>query len=255
MRDDSGTLFAWHPLPQIFSWQATAHCDHAQASQFSMKSTLLIALASLAIASSAPAALVISQYAEDGDIKGVEIWNTGPVTINFDGTTNLLQIANYNNGSASPTFTFSKNSGSIAAGQVLVFADGSNNSIWTDSGITFEEANFSFNGDDALTLRLGGTVHDMVGQVGSDPGSSWTGGTVDTRDQNIELALGISTGDIDGWSDPSERFVFVAQNPLDGAGGANLSGFGEAPLIPEPSTALLGALGLLGLLTLLRHRR
>ncbi|MBK1828343.1 PEP-CTERM sorting domain-containing protein [Haloferula rosea] len=215
------------------------------------KSLLVAAIANLAWVGPAQSALVFSQYAEDGDIKGVEIWNSGATTITFNATTNLLQISNYNNGSTTPTYTFEKNSGSITAGQVLVFADGSNNSIWSDSGITFEEANFSFNGDDALTIRLGGVVTDMIGLVGTDPGNSWTGGGVDTRDQNIELKGGITNGDADGWTDPSERFVFVAQNPLDSATGTNLAGFGVAP-VPEPSVALLGGLGLMGLL---RRRR
>lgn len=217
-----------------------------------MKKTFLTLATTASILSvPAHAALIFSQYAEDGDIKGVEIWNSGASTITFDGTTNLLQISNYNNGSTTPTYTFEKNSGSITAGQVLVFADGSANSIWSDSGITFEEANFSFNGDDALTIRLGGLVTDMIGLVGSDPGASWTGGALDTRDQNIALRAGITTGDTDGWTDPSERFVFVAQNPLDSGTGADLAGFGVAP-IPEPSLTLLGGLGLLGLL---RRRR
>ncbi|MGB6222346.1 PEP-CTERM sorting domain-containing protein [Haloferula sp.] len=209
------------------------------------------AFATLALLGHAQSALIISQYAEDGDIKGVEIWNSGPSTITFDATTNLLEISNYNGGVTSPTFTFSKSSGSITTGQVLVFADGSMNSIWADSGITFEEANFSFNGDDALTLSLGGVVIDMFGLVGNDPGSSWTGGGVDTRDQNIQLKAGITTGDADGWTDPSERFEFVAQDPLDSGTGPDLEGFGVAP-VPEPSVALLGGLGILGML---RRRR
>ena len=211
----------------------------------------LAALFALSVTASLPAALVISQYAEDGDIKGVEIWNSGPSNITFNGTDALLEIANFNNGSASATFTFSKNSGTIAAGDVLVFADGSANSIWASSGITFEEANFSFNGNDALTLSLGGAVVDMFGAVGTDPGSAWSGGGLTTRDQNLALLAGITTGDSDGWSDPSERFEFVAQNPLDSGSGPDLAGFGVAP-IPEPTTTLLGALGLMALL---RRRR
>lgn len=213
-------------------------------------------LTSLA-AASAPlstyaATLIFSQYAEDGDIKGVEIWNSSASAINLSES-NVLTVANFNNGSTTATYTFSLNTGTIAAGDVLVLADGSNNSIWADSGISFLEANFSFNGDDALELRLDGVLLDMIGVVGSDPGSSWTGSGVDTRDQNIALNAGITTGDTDGFTDPSSRFTTIAQNPLDSASGTNLSGFGVAP-VPEPGTFALFA-GMLTLTSVMLRRR
>lgn len=213
-----------------------------------MKKLIAITMV-IGLVASAGADVLISQYAEDGNIKGVEIWNSGDSSIAFSSG-NELSIANFNNGTTSAKYTFTKDSGTIGAGEVLVFADGSVNSIWDDSSITYEEANFSFNGNDALELKLGGTLVDEFGIVGNDPDSSWTGSGVDTKDQNIQLKEGITSGDTDGWNDPSTRFETVASAPLDGSGN-NLDGFGVAP-IPEPTTFAL--FGFLGIAALLRRR-
>jgi len=84
--------------------------------------------------------------------------------------------------------------------------------------------NFTFNGDDALVIELDGVVTDVFGTPGMDPGSSWSGGGVETRNSNIALNTGITTGDVDGWTDPSERFMTV------GTDGMDLTGFGVAPV-------------------------
>ena len=34
---------------------------------------------------------------------------------------------------------------------------------------------FTYNGDDAVVVKYGGTITDMFGLAGDDPGSSWSG--------------------------------------------------------------------------------
>lgn len=219
-----------------------------------MKTKLtLAALAALTgLVASTNAQLIFSQYAEDGDIKGVEIWNTTASAITFSGS-NILSFGVYANGSSTVGSTFNISTGTVGAGDVLVFADGSNNSIWADSSISFTEVNFNFNGDDALALSLDGSILDVIGVIGTDPGVSWLGGGVETRDQNIALIAGITTGDTGGFTDPSVRFETIAGKPLDSASGVNLSGFGVAP-VPEPSAyALLAGLSALGFVMLRRR--
>ena len=102
------------------------------------------------------------------------------------------------------------------------------------TGITFVTKAFTFNGDDCLVVKYGGTITDMFGLSDNDPGSSWSGSGVETRNSNIRLidetdsaGSGISTGDTDGWTDPSGRFVDDGYTPSASDG---LTGFGEAPI-------------------------
>ncbi|MEC7273782.1 MAG: hypothetical protein VXU48_00895, partial [Verrucomicrobiota bacterium] len=194
-----------------------------------IKTLTAILSSALLILSFSNAQLVISQYAEEGNIKGIEIWNPTTSDVVFSEE-NTLIIDQYTNGSTTPSTKFTQTSGTIAAGQVAVYADGSVNSIW--NSITFSEVNFSYNGDDAISISLGGTVIDVFGTIGEDPGSSWSGNSVSTADQNIALKTDIITGST-GWSDPSSRFETIANKPLDSTAtdAVNLSGFGVAPVL------------------------
>ena len=91
-----------------------------------------------------------------------------------------------------------------------------------DSG--FSSESFTFNGDDALEIYLGGTLTDMFGISGSDPGTQWSGNSVSSANQNIQLKAGIWSGDTDGWTDPSTRFETVSSTPV-----SNMTGFGIVP--------------------------
>ena len=64
----------------------------------------------------------------------------------------------------------------------------------------------------------------MFGTSGEDPGSSWDGSSVSTKNQNIQLKEGIVSGDTDGWTDPSARFETVSSTPV-----SDQTGFGVAP--------------------------
>ena len=202
-------------------------------------------------------AVIISQYVETDSgttPKGIEIWNTGTTTIDFSIDA-LVVNKGVNGGALSADFTLS--AGTMAPDEVIVigtsdigtylddtFGDGSAGS----STIQFFAKSFTFNGNDSLSITVGGVTQDVFGNPGSDPGSSWSGESVATANSNIALNAGITSGDTDGWTDPTTRFTTVSSSPTSPGG---LSGFGVAP-VPEPAIALLGAFGLLGLL---RRRR
>ncbi|MGD9781941.1 MAG: caspase family protein [Kiritimatiellia bacterium] len=160
--------------------------------------------------------VLISQYTEtDGGTtpKGIEIWNASASDLTFDSGANLLDVKVGMN-AAVPASVLTVSSGTLAAGDVWVIGT-------SDMSPDIEEP-FSFNGDDSIVLELGGVVQDMIGVAGSDPGSEWSGGGVSTANQNIQLILGTTFGDPDGWTDPSERFEYVDV-------GSTLTGFGEPP--------------------------
>ncbi|HHP7238789.1 lamin tail domain-containing protein [Longibacter sp.] len=174
-----------------------------------------------------PPGLLISQYAEDGNVKGIELWNSGSTVIDFASTP--LTVNRYANGGDTPATEFALATGTLAAGEVLVIADDGANAIWSSLGIVFESASLQFNGNDALEILLGGQQSDVLGMLGTDPGAAWTGGSVSTEGQNIALRPGITTPDADGWMNPSLRFGRMAAGPLDDGVGGDLDAFGHPP--------------------------
>ena len=186
------------------------------------------------------AQIIISQYAEDGNLKGMELLNVSGAEIDF--STQALTINRYANGGTSASEEVTVTSGTLAPGAVIVFADDTN-SAWTDAALSFTDVSFQFNGDDAMEVVLDGLTQDVFGTIGQDPGSSWSGNGVDTRDQNLELRSDVTTGDPDGWTDPSTRFRTIDEAPLDNgtddgglSGFQDVDGFGEAAPLPVELT-------------------
>lgn len=214
-------------------------------------------------APSAGASILISQYYEGstGSNRLIEIWNPTASEITFSAA-NPLAIEIYTNGSSSigSTLTFNGTTGptSIAPNGVIVIAntDATGDSAIAAAGLTvFDTTNgaINFNGDDALVVRLAGVITDSIGQVGLDPGTSWSANGVSTADQNIQLKFGLVTGDLDTASayDPSVRYEFVtAANVSSGS----FTGFGVAP-VPEPTSVGAVAVAAIGLLASRRRAR
>ncbi len=172
-------------------------------------------------------AQIISQYIETSSgttPKGIEIWNNTSSTLDFS-TNNLVIEKGTNGGTPNADFTIS--SGTLASGDVLVIGTSDMQSETENNGATFYKHAFTFNGDDALVVKYGGTTTDVFGEPGSDPGSAWSGNGVSTANQNISLKSGITDGDIDGWTDPSIRFETTSTDN-------SLTGFGIAPESATP---------------------
>ncbi len=224
---------------------------------FKRGAVLALAFAGL-MAVDAKAQLVISQYYEGnvGSNRLLEIWNHSAGDIDFSAQNLAINI--YTNGSSTIGATFTLNSGSLTAGSVLVIAntDSTGDTAISTAGLTVIDTTSSainFNGDDALELVLGSTTLDIVGQIGFDPGSSWSGSGVSTANQNIELlSASLTTGDLLGSNayDPSARYSFVTAADVTSG---SFTGFGVAP-VPEPSTYALISMGL-GLIYFIRRRR
>ena len=176
---------------------------------------------------------IISQYVETNSgttPKGVEIWNNTGGTLDFS-TNNLMIHKGINGGDPSNDVTVS--SGTLASGAVMVIGTSDMGTYLTNnnlSGVSYVDESFTFNGDDALVVIFGTDTTDIFGVPGTDPGSAWSGNSVSTANQNIQLIPGLTTGITtvaNAWSDPSTRFETESTDPSGATAG--LDGFGVPP--------------------------
>ena len=187
--------------------------------------TLFFCFVLISISASAQ---IVSQYVETDSgtsPKGIEIWNNTNASIDFS-VDNLL-IEKGTNG-AVPSLDFTIDNGVLQPNEVIIVGTIDMQAAATANSVLFFEKDFTFNGDDALVVKLGTTVTDVFGTPDSDPGNSWEANGVNTQNQNIALLPGITTGELLGFSDPSTRFETVNTTPSDIANGG-LEDFGLAP--------------------------
>ena len=157
--------------------------------------------------------LFFSEYVEGtSNNKAIEIYNPTSAAVDLS----LYTVRLYANGATAPTNS-QPLSGSLPAGGVLVLANASATAAFKPAGaINASVANF--NGDDALTLEKSGVVVDRFGQLGTDPGTAWTGGGVSTLDQTLRRKPTLTAGDANAGAafDPSVQWDSF---PLDTSSG------------------------------------
>jgi len=181
---------------------------------------------------------IISQYVETNSgikPKGIEIWNNTLDVLDF--TANNLVVKKGTNGNA-PSDDYTLSSGALAPGEVIVIGTSDLEATTTGNGSAFFLKSFSFNGDDALEIWYGDNKTDVFGMPGVDPGSEWAGNGVSTKNQNIKLLSGITTGSLTGWTDPSTRFeTECTDNCMTDFGIAPVSGGAtvDAPTFTPPA--------------------
>uniref|UniRef100_UPI0030ECCAE2 choice-of-anchor D domain-containing protein n=1 Tax=uncultured Flavobacterium sp. TaxID=165435 RepID=UPI0030ECCAE2 len=174
--------------------------------------------------------VIISQYIETDSgttPKGIEIFNITGSDIVFSGTNNLQVYQGTNGGACAAITSTNITSGTLQAGKVWVIGTANLVSFATINGTSLSGTTaygFSFNGDDALQVYLGGVLQDTFGTCGTDPGSAWSGSGVSTENNNLQILPAQScSGNPSGFSDPSIRY-----SQLVGGGGV-MTGFGNAP--------------------------
>lgn len=146
-------------------------------------------------------ALFFSEYIEgSSNNKALEIFNGTGAPIDLTAGNYVVQF--YFNGSPNPT-TFNL-TGTVAPGDVFVFAQSNAGAAILAEANQTSGAGF-FNGDDAIVLRQGGTngtILDVIGQIGVDPGTEWGSGLTSTADNTLRRKTTITTGD----TNPSDAF-------------------------------------------------
>lgn len=165
-------------------------------------------------------ALIFSEYVEGGGYnKVIEIGNTGNDELSLAG----YSVAMYSNGATNAKYTLNLTGALAAKGTLVIYNKGAENSFKIAGGI---ESNVtSFNGDDTLLLLLNGAVVDSFGQLGTDPGTSWSHGDFNSKDKTLRRKTSVVTGDK------------VADDEYPGAG------VNEWIVLPKDTSDGLGCIG------------
>ena len=187
----------------------------------------LVALSSAGGALAAPSDLFFSEYIEgSSNNKALEIYNgtAAPINLAADG----YSVQMFFNGSASAGLTINL-TGTVATGDVFVLAQSAAAAAILAQADQTNGAGW-FNGDDAVVLRKGTTVLDVIGQVGFDPGTEWGTGLTSTADNTLRRKTLIESGD------PTTADAFDPAVEWDGFATDTFLGLGAHPgLPPEPA--------------------
>ncbi|GAB3874793.1 lamin tail domain-containing protein [Terrabacter terrigena] len=182
----------------------------------------------------APTELFFSEYVEgSGNNKAFEVYNGTGASVDLATAGYNVQV--FSNGSATAGTSINL-TGTVANGDAHVVA---NSSSTNDPALLAAADQLSgsvtYNGNDALVLRKGTTVIDVIGQVGTDPGAAgWGTDPVNTTDNTIRRTSSVTAGDADGSDgfDPSLQWNGFAVNTFDGLGSHSVDGGGER-LLPR----------------------
>ena len=165
----------------------------------------------------APTELFFSEYVEgSGNNKALEIYNGTGAAVDLASGGYAVDI--YFNGSTSAS-TKIPLEGSVAAKDVFVLADNDAATPVLDVADQTSTASF-FNGDDAIVLRKGTTVLDVIGQIGTDPGSAWGTAPTSTQNNTLRRKESVMHGDADGNDafDPAVEWDGFATDTFAGLG-------------------------------------
>lgn len=186
---------------------------------FSFALALALVVSALPVQSvrAAPTELFFTEYIEgSSNNKALEIYNGTGAPINL--TSGAYNIQMYFNGSASAGLTINL-SGTVATNDVYVLAQSSANATILAQA---DQTNGSgwFNGDDAVVLRKGTMIIDVIGQIGTDPGSEWGTGLISTADNTLRRKGTIEAGDTNGSDafNPSIEWDGFATDTFGGLG-------------------------------------
>ncbi len=178
--------------------------------------------------------LFISEYIEGSSFnKCIEIFNgTGAPVSMSDYELRVHANGNANGNALSlPAVTVMHN-------DVFVICHTSADAAFTAEADVLN-GSLNFNGDDAVRLNnISGTstIVDIFGNLGCDPGSSWSAGSLSTRDRTLVRNSNVTTG-INVDSPMSCPFATLATEwtglPSDNASNLGMHSFGNAPGAPS----------------------
>jgi predicted extracellular nuclease len=177
--------------------------------------------------------LFISEYIEgSSNNKAIEIYNGTGADINLTAGGYKLRV--YFNGSEAIGFEVAL-TGMLNAGDVFVFAhELAHPSILSQANLTTRSG--LFNGDDAVALVKGDTIIDVIGQIGSDPGTEWGSAATSTADNTLRRKTSVTDGDTNGSDafDPAAQWDGFAIDAVSDLGQHNVVTGTQTFSIAEP---------------------
>jgi DNA/RNA endonuclease G (NUC1)/predicted extracellular nuclease len=184
-------------------------------------------------ASAATSELFFSEYIEgSSNNKALEIYNGTGASV--DLATGAYNVQMFFNGSATAGLTINL-TGTVPSGDVFVLAQSTASAAIL---AVADQTNSSgwFNGDDAVVLRKGSTVIDVIGQVGFDPGAEWGTGLTSTADNTLRRKSTICAGDTNGADvfDPAIEWDGFANDTFAGLG-SHTASCGDPTPTPTPT--------------------
>ena len=139
--------------------------------------------------------LFFSEYIEgSSNNKALEIYNPRMDSVDLS----TYEVRTYSSGAICGTYSLNL-SGMLAPGDVYVIshASASLTAITSESDIT-SDVTF-FGGDDAVGLYQNSALIDVIGEIGTDPGTNWPVGSGFTSNNTLVRKDSVNTGTID-WS-------------------------------------------------------
>jgi predicted extracellular nuclease len=158
-------------------------------------------------------AVYFSEYVE-----GSSSYKALELAAREDSTLTGCRLATYFNGATMATGITLE--GSLTAGSTYVLCSSGLGPVLET--VCARTTNLTFNGDDAVALECDGTVLDVIGQIGVDPGDAWTNGETSTLNQTLRRRCTASLGDRDGSNafDPAAEWAALPIDTFDGLGAA-----------------------------------
>ena len=176
-----------------------------------------------------PTELFFSEYIEGSSYnKALEIYNGTGAAVDLAAGGYNIQM--YFNGNTTAGLTIPL-TGSVANGDVYVVVQSSASiSALLAQADQIHTSTSWFNGDDAVVLRKGDIILDVIGQIGYDPGTQWGVDLISTADNTLRRLPTVCAGDPDGSN------VFIPANEWEGFAVDTVDGFGShiANCSPEP---------------------
>lgn len=189
-------------------------------------------------ASAATSDLFFSEYVEgSSNNKAVEVFNGTGAPVDLAAGQYSVQV--FANGSSSGSAPIAL-TGTVAADDVFVLANTSANAVLKPLADQLS-GSANWNGNDAVVLRKGDAVLDVIGQVGTDPGAAgWGSGDTTTFDHTLRRMATVCAGDTDGSDafDPATQWDGFARDTFDGLGTHAVTGCDGGPAQDEAPSVL-----------------
>ena len=149
------------------------------------------------VAAATPTDVFFSEYVEgSGFNKAIEIFNGTGAAIDLGAAGYTLEL--YSNGAAAPSQAGRARGHRGRRRRVRGVAGRRRRRAASPRPTRLAPAVANWNGDDAVVLRKGGALIDVIGQIGFDPGAEWGTGAASTADNTIRRGSDVDAGDTNG---------------------------------------------------------